>query len=256
MMSERAKKALLEWTPVSKRMIKARFYSRYKKMTVIQVYAPTNEAADEEKEDFYNQLQDVIADCNKHDLIVVMGDFNAKVGEDNTSREEVIGRHGVGIINDNGERLCDICSTNGFIVTGTIFPHKEIHKTTWKSPDGRTLNQIDHVLVNGNMRTSVLDTRVMRGADVFSDHFLVRTKIRLKLMKNKVKNNTIERFDVKKLNSDEIRRRFNAEVRNRFQVLQDVQDVEEEYDKILEVYREAAKDTIGNTKKQSKPWIK
>ena len=112
---------------------------------------------------------------------------------------------------------------------GNYFPKKGYKKK--KSIDGKTLNQLmEHVLVNGNMRTSVLDTRVMRGVDVFSDHYLVRSKIRLKLMKNKVKSNTIERFDVKKFNSDEIRRCFNAEVRNRFQELQDVQDVGEEYD--------------------------
>ena len=70
----------------------------------------------------------------------------------------------------------------------------------------------------------------MRRADVFSDHYLVRIKIRLKLMKNKVKKNIIERFDVKKLNSDEIPRRFYAEVRNRFHVVQDLEDVDEEYD--------------------------
>ena len=128
-------------------------------------------------------------------MIVLIGDLNAKVGKDNKSREEVIGKHGVGNINNNGERLCDFCSTNGFVVTGTLFPHKEIHKTTLKSPDGRMLNQIDHVIVNSNMRTSVLDTRGMRGADVFSDHYLVRPTIRLKLVKSKGKKNTIEKFE-------------------------------------------------------------
>ena len=196
-------------------------------MTVIQVYSPTNEAAED---DCYSQLHEVITDCNLHGLIVLMGDLNAKVGKDNKSREEVIGKNGVGNINDNGERLCDFYGTNGLVVTGTLFPHKDIHNTTWKSPDGRTLNHIDHVIVNSNMKSSVLDTRVMRGTDVFSDHYLVRTKIRLKLAKNKEKKNTKERYYVKKLSSDVIRKRFNVEVRNRFEVLQDTGDLEEEYD--------------------------
>ena len=89
--------------------------------------------------------------------------------------------HGVGVMNDNGERLCDFFSANGLIITGTIFPHKDIHKLTWRSPDGRTVNQIDHVLVNGNMKTSILDIRVMRGADVYSDHYLVKTRIAIRL---------------------------------------------------------------------------
>ena len=93
-----------------------------------------------------------------------MGDLNAKVGNNNTNGEEVIRKFGVGVMNDNGERLCDFCRANGFIITGTIFPHKDIHKLTWRSPDGRTVNQIDHVLVNGNMRTSIFDTRIITRA--------------------------------------------------------------------------------------------
>ena len=60
MISVRAKRTLMEWTPISKRIIKAQFYSKYKKLTVIQMYAPTNDAIDEEKDEFYNQLQDTI----------------------------------------------------------------------------------------------------------------------------------------------------------------------------------------------------
>ena len=147
---------------------------------MVQAYVSTHDAMDEEKEEFYNQLQDTVSSCNRNDMIVVKGDLNAKVGNNNTNREEIMGKFGIGIMNDNGERLCDFCSANGFIITGTIFPHKDIHKLTWRSPDGRTVNQIDRVLVNGNMRTSISDTRVMRGADVYSDHYLVKTRIRLK----------------------------------------------------------------------------
>ena len=64
-------------------------------------------------------------------------------------------KFGIGIMNDSGQRKCHFCSANGFIITGTNFPHKDIHKLTWGSPDGRTVNLIHHVLVNGNMRTSI-----------------------------------------------------------------------------------------------------
>ena len=136
-------------------IITARYYSKYKKLTVVQAYAPINDAMDRQKNESYNQLQDIISDCNRNHVIVVMGDLNAKVGNNNTNRREVMRKFRIGIMNDSEERLCDFCSANGFIITGTNFPHKDIHKLTWGSPDGRTVNLIHHVLVNGNMRTSI-----------------------------------------------------------------------------------------------------
>nr|KAG5710147.1 hypothetical protein BaRGS_006666 [Batillaria attramentaria] len=72
-----------------------------------------------------------------------MGDLNAKVGTDNTDRELIMGKHGTGTQNENGELFTEFCTTNDLVIGGTIFPHKTIHKTTWTSPDGRTVNQID-----------------------------------------------------------------------------------------------------------------
>ena len=97
-----AKRALMERTPISERIIKARFYSKYKRLTVIQTYAPTNDALNEEKDEFYNQLQDTISSCNKHDMIVLMGDLNAKTGSNNANREEVMGKFVAGVMNENG----------------------------------------------------------------------------------------------------------------------------------------------------------
>ena len=72
---------------------------------------------------------------HKHDILLVMGDLNAKVGEDNKGYENIIGSHGVGERNDNGERHVDFCRLNNLVVTGTIFPHKQ----TWTSPGGQRI---------------------------------------------------------------------------------------------------------------------
>ena len=91
-------------------------------MTVVQAYAPISDAMDRRKNESYNQLQDTISNCNRNDVILGMGDLNAKVGNNNTNRTELMRKFGIGIMNDSGERLCDFCSANGFIITGTNFP--------------------------------------------------------------------------------------------------------------------------------------
>ena len=80
MMMKKAEQALLEWKPISDRIIYARFFSMYVKLSIIQVYAPTNEANVEDKDNFYEQLQTVVDSVHKHDILLVMGDLNAKVG--------------------------------------------------------------------------------------------------------------------------------------------------------------------------------
>ena len=77
------------------------------------MYALTNEATDDEKDEFYDQLQVTVDKCNRHDAVIVLGDLNTKVGDENKDMEEIIGKHGLGSRNDNGNRLCDFCPING-----------------------------------------------------------------------------------------------------------------------------------------------
>ena len=114
------------------------------------------------------------------------------------------------------------------------------------------VNQIDHVMVNERMSTSILDTRVMRGADVCSDHYLLRTTIRLKLARAEGMTKARVGFDVRNLQSEEIRRKYNIQMKNRVDALRDIEDPEKEHDKILETYRDAAKKVIEWSQKQSK----
>ncbi|KAK3709747.1 hypothetical protein RRG08_028783 [Elysia crispata] len=122
-----------------------------------------------------------------------MGDANAKVGSDNISYEEVMGKQGLGVMNDNGERFADFCCLNDLVIGGAIFPHKDIHKATWVSPDGGTENQIDHICISRKFRRSLQDVRVFRGADIGSDHHLVIATFQLKL-KRYSRNPTTKRL--------------------------------------------------------------
>ena len=190
-----------------------------------------------------------------------MGDINAKVGLDNSNCEAAVGKHGCGSINDNGERLVDFCLNNNCIIGGTIFPHKIIHKLTWKSPDGRTINQIDHVIINKKWRRSLLDVKVYRGADVSSDHYMLFAKIKLKLMAVDSNKQRRRVYDINRLKSQEVRRNFSIELKNKFAALADLEDeidqdpVECSWNRFKESYADAAKKTVGFKKKKTKKWL-
>ena len=79
-LTKKAKRSLLEWNPVSFRIITARFDTKFQKTTKIQVYSPTKNASEEEKEEFYDSLQTIVNLTPKRDILMIIGDLNAKVG--------------------------------------------------------------------------------------------------------------------------------------------------------------------------------
>ena len=150
-----------------------------------------------------------------------MGDFNAKIGANNTGYNKVMGTQGLGYMNENGERFADLCSLNQLVIGGSIFPHKRIHKATWRSPDHVTENQIDHICINKKFRRAWKDVRVMRGADISSDHHLLMTALRLRLKKFNNITNRRTSYNVSVLKTKEVKTAFQLSLSNRFQLLQD-----------------------------------
>ena len=129
-LNREAQECLMEWAPINERIIRARFYSRFAKTTVLQTYAPTNEACEEEKEDFYEQLHREIEKTPKHDILLLMGDVNAKVRTANEQWKGTIGTEGIEVMNENGELFLEFCAINDLVIGGTLFKHKDIHKFT------------------------------------------------------------------------------------------------------------------------------
>lgn len=262
MLSGPAQRALIGWEAHGPRIIKATFRTKKKKvnLNVIQCYAPTNDREEEIKVDFYDQLQTVLDKCPDRDITMMMGDFNAKTGSDNTGYEEVMGRHGIGLMSENGEKFLDFCALNKLVVGGSIFPHKRIHKATWVSPDHVTENQIDHVCVSKQFRRSLQDVRVKRGADVASDHHLLTARLKLKLRKNWMESaNKRKQYDVRLMRDTVIRDTFRITLSNKFQVLQEMLEeedtIEQRWKNTRDVIIETCEEVLGHRKHQHKEWI-
>ena len=97
-------------------MISVRFQGKPFNITVIQVYAPTSDA---EVERFYEDLQDLLELTPKKDVLFIIGDWNAKIGSQETPG--VTGKFGLGIRNEAGQRLIQFCQENALVIANTLF---------------------------------------------------------------------------------------------------------------------------------------
>lgn len=103
-----------------------------------------------------------------------------KLGADNTDREVIMGRHGIGEQKENGELFTEFCTFNDTVIGGTVFPTKKPHKSIWISPDGKTANHIDRITISRKWM-SLHHLNVKCGADAVSDHHLVVAVLKIKL---------------------------------------------------------------------------
>ncbi|KAE9418771.1 hypothetical protein Angca_006709, partial [Angiostrongylus cantonensis] len=156
--------------------------SHHKNITIINCYSPTDAADEYELNAFYYQLEEFIRNDKAYHKFVD-GDHNARIGKANES-EYRIENFGLGGRNENGNRLARLLSPARLFHGDSFFQKKESRRWTWKSPNGMTHAEIDHILTN--RRWCLLDTPVVPSFCTGSDHRLLRAKIQFsrKLEKN------------------------------------------------------------------------
>ena len=155
-------------------MTSVHFQGKPFNITVIQVYAPTSNADEAEVKRFYEDLQDLWELTPKKDVLFIIGDWNAKVGSQETPG--VTGKFGLGIPNEAGQRLIEFCQENSLVIANTLFQQHKRTLYTWTSPDGQQRNQTDYTLCSQRWRSSIQSAKTRPGADCGSDHELLIAK--------------------------------------------------------------------------------
>ena len=141
--------------------------------TIIQAYAPTSDYDGDAVEDFYDHLQEILDQSPKKDILVVLGDWNAKVGEDAFKNWKGTCRRCCNPeTNERGLRLLEFACYNDLVLANALSKHQASRRWTWHSPNGGYDNQIDYITVRRRFMTSVntAKTRSFRGVDIGSDH--------------------------------------------------------------------------------------
>ncbi|XP_041785921.1 uncharacterized protein LOC121601186 [Anopheles merus] len=202
------RKRVIGWWPINDRMCRLMIRGRFFNLSIINVHSPHLKSTDDDKDNFYTQLEREYDRCPQHDVKIVMGDFNAQVGQEKAFKPTVGSFSAHKLTNDNGLRLVNFASSKHMTIRSTFFQHAPRFSYTWRLPQ-QTLSQIDHVLIDGKHFSNVIEVRIYRGANVDSDHFLVMVKLRQKLcVANKLRYQPSPRLNTDRLKQADVTRDF------------------------------------------------
>jgi endonuclease/exonuclease/phosphatase family metal-dependent hydrolase len=244
--------AIIEWKPINERLAKMRLAAKPANISIIAVYAPTNSTTDSDKDEFYAALDREVAQIPANDYLVVAGDFNAQLGPPIKGRKET-GPNTLGHLCGNGERLLDLATNYHLLIANTVFRHKRRHLQTWISPDGKTRNQIDHILIRKRWQNSLIDARSFWGTDAITDHALLSVKIKIKPQSRK-RPTPNGKFDLPQLKIPGKQVEF-ASTYQREKPTKPATTLNDKWVEIKTSLSKAAKTVLGHGKKSNQDWI-
>ncbi|XP_029164802.1 craniofacial development protein 2-like [Nylanderia fulva] len=244
--SGRFKNCIIDFIPYSDRIALIKINARPTNLNIIQIYAPTADAPDEEMEIFYEQIKEMLKLTKKHDMNIIMGDFNSRIGKERY--EDLMGPFGLGIRNERGERLVQFCQEEDMRVTNTWYQLPPRRLYTWRSPrdspENISRNQIDFILINKRFGSSINRVSTYPGADVSSDHILLRATIKIKLTKY-VKPVSKRGIAYERLKQGDIKTAMRHEINNNIEEMLSSRGNEQNSTKI---WKELKNDMINTAK--------
>ncbi|CAH1259012.1 PKD1L3 [Branchiostoma lanceolatum] len=247
---------------ISERIITWRIPQQNKRhLSIISIYAPTLAASDSDKDQFYDSLNAAVRAVPHADKLAILGDFNARVGSNRLLWQGVLGNHGVGKCNENGVRLLTFCAEHSLVITNSLFQLRTMYKTSWMHPRSKRWHLLDYVLVRQRDRKDVKITRAMRGAQGWSDHRMIRTKLGLHIRKHIRKNANPGKLNIKALEDLSTREELQRVLTSRItsEALEDTSiDTEaltDAWDSVASTLTTTARQVLGTTSKRNRDWF-
>ena len=169
-------------------------------LSIVIGYAPTEGSDKDDKTNFYEQLQDALENIPTHNTVVLLGDFNARIGQDShTANPRVTGKFTFhDQTNENGELLTSFCERHNLPPTQFRFPYPKGRVWTWEHPSGQR-PQLDHIIINAKWLNSVRNCRAYWSVELDSDHRIVSALVKISLRIQGANPIKRKRYDWKKL---------------------------------------------------------
>ena len=245
--------------PISDRIITMRLpLENNRFVTFVSIYAPTMTNEEHVKSEFYHQLQSVINETPITDKILLLGDFNARVGRDYNTWKKIIGRYGVDNLNSNGELLLSFCAENQLVITNTTFEQPTVHKVSWQHPRSKHWHLIDYIITRQRDLKDFRCSRSMRGADCHTDHALIRAKLSLSIEKKRHKSavNRVKKFNVDNL-LPEVELKLQQAIRNSLSktTVPNGNNSQQAWDRLREATYSAMTATLEIQKRKNPDWF-
>lgn len=226
------------------------------RVTLVSCYAPTMNRPDQEKDDFYQHLREVIGGIRHKDKLILMGDFNARVGADFQTWGGVLGRHGIGRMNENGLRLLSLCREFNLTITNTVFQQKNCHKTTWMHPRSNNWHMIDYVITKQRDIRDFKITRSFHASCYLSDHALLRSKTSLCLRRRRVKKSPVpKRINVLPLKNSEMQTALYDKLEENLDDIEMTDDIEKSWKALRDATHATALEVLGLPLRKHQDWF-
>ena len=162
------------------------------------------------KDEFYENLAFTIENIPSQEQLVLLGNFTTRAGADHDSWPSCLGHFGVGKMNENGQRLLELCTYHGLCITNSFFRTKPQHKVSWRHPRSKHWHQLDLILIRRNAIKNVLHTRLYHSADCDTDHALVCCRIKIQPKRfHRTKKQGSPRINVSKMAQPDLVEQFS-----------------------------------------------
>ena len=228
-------------------------------ITLINIYAPTMSYPEEEKEAFYCELRTLLTNVPAADKLILLGDFNARVGSNHNTWGPILGKFGKGQQNANGELLTCLCSELELAITNTYFEQPDDHYFSWVHPRSKRPHLIDYVIIRRSDLKDLKCTRAMRGPDCHTDHYMIKAVFKFAISKTYSKKSSQRK---RRLNTAGLR---GASQQQMLQLAinaaledgpQETESPDEMWKRLHTGVYQAAADVLGYIKKQNADWFR